>query len=231
MKKFFLLTLVVVMTLFSAPAYADTIFVSDTFDNAEDLSAWTTSGQVTVINGDLVLGSGVTAGTSTATRNFNIPEGTRWLSVSYHYLFTGSDDYRQGDDTSSMVLTLTDGETTLFSWTSSNGYPGGIFSQTFDTPASGDASFTFTLNEMIIGSPGQVNRLNTDLYIDNLIISGLVPDSRPEPVPEPATLLLLGAGLIGMVAVSRKKTVQKITFPLYFDSQTARTGNGRAVLR
>ncbi|MDL2274758.1 PEP-CTERM sorting domain-containing protein [Desulfosarcina sp. OttesenSCG-928-G10] len=215
MKKNFLLTFIVMITLLSAPAYADTISVNDTFDSALDLNVWTTSGEVAVINGQLVLGSGVTQGISTASRSFYIEPGTTQLTVSYDFSFVGVDEsYFLGfdifSDTESTVLTLamTGGTMTLSTWTSSTGYPSGHFSQTFDVTGHGDASLEFMLNEA--ANLFQTLRpLDTDFYIDNLTISGVIPTDNTSPVPEPATLLLLGAGLIGMVAVSRKKQFKK----------------------
>ena len=57
-----------------------------------------------------------------------------------------------------------------------------------------------------------VNRLAGDFYLDwsRVVANGCGDDnSAPAPVPEPATILLMGFGLLGLVGYSRKRFSKK----------------------
>jgi len=60
-----------------------------------------------------------------------------------------------------------------------------------------------TLN-LDFGSSGFTGALNFSADTDNLLYPGDI-----KPVPEPATMLLLGTGIIGLAALGRKKFQKK----------------------
>lgn len=70
------------------------------------------------------------------------------------------------------------------------------------TISFGSGSFGPGADTLAVGAASAMLTFVADT--DNLSISG---DIRPEPVPEPTTMLLFGSGLVGLAAVGRRKRI------------------------
>jgi hypothetical protein len=125
------------------------------------------------------------------------------VTISFNWAFDYWDWSPQQNDTFVSLFTI-EGisviDVTLLDLQSS--FPGGItsgyFEQTYDLTSYGftDADICFTLTE------ANTNWTNSLAGIDNVSVTGA-------PVPEPATILLMGTGLLGIVAFGRKRLNKK----------------------
>lgn len=184
-----------------------------------DLSDWTTSGNVQVVDiADMatlpawlasvqgmednfaLLGWGTGSGDSTLNQAFTVSNATS-ITLSFDYAFDFIDVNPWADDTFLALTTYTGdiaGTVTMLDIQSSLiGANYGHYEETFtlDPAWTIDAEMTFTLSE--IGgffSGGTLSMAG----LDNI-------SAESAPIPEPATIILLGLGLLGLVGVSRKK--------------------------
>ena len=134
-----------------------------------------------------------------------------WDSFSYQHDITdqGFDGILQGDYVESYSLTVSlydDGGRRDWGELAYINQPGLIGDGFFDfsyTSAEYGWSIAGLLQLNFLGTLDvTINSIYGDFYLDQ---STLVADGATAPVPEPATMLLLGTGLLGLVAFGRKR--------------------------
>ena len=227
MKNCILLLALTFLVLFvSVPVNANLISNGD-FETGT-LAGWSTSGDVSIAYSGLLanvqgmdhyyarLGLGITDGISQLRQDIDVT-GYTSLDISFSWAFDYWDNSSSAEDTF-ISLVRQDGTPALrikfvdlttqgtSFWDPDADIAFGTFSDTVDISnyVTDDARIIFRLVE---GSDSSCWTGTASVAgIDNVVVTG---NGALTPVPEPATVLLMGAGLLGMVVVSRKRFAKK----------------------
>ena len=153
-----------------------------------------------------LIGFGTGSGVSGISQDFMV-SGADSITLEFNYAFDFLDLNPFADDTFLAVTTVTGdivGSVTMLDLSSSLiGADFGTYSQTFDlNPAwMFDGEMSFTLSE--VGgflSGGTLSFVG----IDNVSVT-----TTTAPVPEPSTMLLMGAGIVGLLTYNRRRSKAK----------------------
>ncbi len=208
---------IVFVFIVAANSFANLINDGDFSAGLASLDSWGHSGDVTVtdagcfmslqgMNGYYALfGSNSSNGEASLSQAFNV-EGNG-ITVSFNWAFNFVDlNWNYNDSFIALVsnshsdfqITIQDLESGIL-WGDrfGVGLTSGHFSRTYSLAES------FTDIEFILSEAG----CWTDSFagIDNVVVTESATSSSP--VPEPATMMLFGCGLVGMAAVGRKKII------------------------
>jgi hypothetical protein len=197
----------------------------DGWQTVGDVAIATDSGYSDPFSGNYaLLGGSDTAGNSSLSQGFTVPVGTSTVDISFDYVFAGSDlagwtaddalvRVRQVvgildfylfqlpviDSTELLRLESLDGD----NYRLYGSYFGQSDTSSIEDWGPNNAWLTFSLHETYAGWDDW--RTDGTFAVDNVNVTSSAP------VPEPATILLLGGGLLGVIGYSygRRKRLSR----------------------
>lgn len=219
-KLIFLLFSLVFLTSVNAFALSTELIENGNFDNG--LTGWSTTGDVVLgTNGNTaylqgnyaILGKKTSVGLSTLTQSFFIENSIEEVSLSFDMVFKGFDRSIIRVDDAKAIFSQTisavwglvnfdyytyleeeTSPTSQDSFTVNISYRASLLISDYLSLADPNAAIIFQLSE-------SVGSTDSKLFIDNVSVIA----ETTNPVPEPATMILLGTGLVGLAGVRRRK--------------------------